>query len=76
MSAVSWKSEVITEGNAIWKTSPLRFASEAEAKLYVASLSLLWKTVRQTRVVESSDPINFAFGEGLGLPRAAELLTA
>ncbi len=43
-----------------WVGNGLRFATKEEAETYVAELSL----VRNTRVVESSDPINYRWDNG------------
>ena len=56
----SYKSEVQTAGDTSWTGNALRFATEAEAKTYVWDLMMRWTQVTDTRVVESSDPVNYA----------------
>ena len=54
---MSWKAEVIADDSGQWAGNALRFATEAEAKAYVADLEQRWTAVRETRVVESNDPV-------------------
>lgn len=56
----SWKSEVIADSSGKWNGNALRFATEAEAKQYVGDLMMRWTAVRDTRVVESDEPVNYA----------------
>ena len=42
----------------------LRFATREEAEAYVQNLMMRWFTVRETRVVESDDPVNYRWEEG------------
>jgi hypothetical protein len=51
---LSWAPEAITDSRQ-WAGNRLRFATKEEAETYLAELSL----VRNTRVVESSDPVNY-----------------
>jgi hypothetical protein len=56
---LSWAPEVMTDaGN--WAGNGLRFATHEEAEMYVALLSL----ARNTRVVESFDPVNYCWDNG------------
>jgi hypothetical protein len=56
---LSWAPQAITESGQ-WAGNRLRFATKEEAETYVAELSL----VRHTRVVESSDPVNYCWENG------------
>jgi len=56
---LSWAPQAITDSGQ-WVGNGLRFATKEEAETYVAELSL----VRNTRVVESSDPINYRWDNG------------
>ena len=57
---MSWKSEVIADNSGVWAGNALRFATKVEDERYVADLSMRWTLVRETRVVESDDPVNYA----------------
>jgi hypothetical protein len=61
---MSWKAEVITDSGDKWISNALRFATKEEAESYVADLLLRWSAVRETRVVECADPVNYAFVDG------------
>lgn len=56
----SYMGEVRTGSDPKWYGNALRFATEAEAKRYIWDLSMRWMLVVDTRVVESSDPVNYA----------------
>jgi hypothetical protein len=55
---MSFKPEVIADSSGEWTGNQLRFNTEKEAKTYVADLMLRWTLVTDTRVVESSEPVN------------------
>jgi hypothetical protein len=59
---MSWKPEVQTDGTGKWYGNALRFATKEEAENNVCALQMRWFAVRETRVVESPDPVNYAFG--------------
>ena len=61
---MSWKSEVIADSSGEWCGNALRFASPKEARDYVWNLSLRWTLVRDTRVVESDEPVNYSYQDG------------
>lgn len=61
---MSWKPEVIADSGGKWTGNGLRFATEAEALANVAHLADRWMLVRDTRVVESNDPVNYAWIDG------------
>jgi hypothetical protein len=54
----SWAAEVIADDSGKWTANALRFATDIEAKAYVANLYARWTAVRETRVVQSPDPVN------------------
>jgi hypothetical protein len=58
---MSYKPEVQTDATGQWYGNALRFATEAEAQANVLDLSMRWFAVRETRVVESDDPVNYAY---------------
>jgi hypothetical protein len=57
---MSWKSEVQADSSGTWCGNALRFATEQEARTYVADLMRRWTLVTDTRVVECADPVNYA----------------
>lgn len=62
---MSWKPEVIADNSGEWVGNRLRFATRVEADQYVADLAWRWTSVRQTRVVESDEPVNNRFVNGM-----------
>ena len=54
---MSYKPEVVADSSGEWSGNAMRFAAEAEAKVYVADLASRWMLVTATRVVESEDPV-------------------
>ena len=63
----SWAPEVIADASGKWCGNQLRFATREEAEANVADLYSRWMLVRQTRVVESDDPVNYKW-EGRLIP--------
>lgn len=61
---MSWKAEVIADGSGQFVGNQLRFATEQEAREYVADLALRWTAVRETRVVECADKMNCVWMDG------------
>lgn len=57
---MSWKAEVIADDSGKWVSNALRFATEAEAARYATDLMGRWMSVREKRVVESGEPVNYA----------------
>jgi hypothetical protein len=64
---VSWKPEVIADSSGEWCGNGLRFATKEEAEANVLDLSMRWFLVRDTRAVESEDPVNYRWVPGKGL---------
>jgi hypothetical protein len=58
---MSWAPEVIADNSGKWVGNSLRFATKEEAEENVRALSYRWMLVRETRVVESTDPVNYAW---------------
>ena len=54
---MSFKAEVIADASGQWCSNGLRFATEQDAKIYVDDLMMRWTAVRDTRVVQCSDPV-------------------
>ena len=44
-----------------WYGNALRFATREEAMAQVSDLAYRWTSVRDMRVVESDDPVNYAY---------------
>ena len=61
---MSFKPEVIADNSGQWSGNALRFATREEAEANVQNLMMRWFAVRETRVVESDDPVNYRWEEG------------
>lgn len=61
---MSWAPEVIADDSGKWYGNALRFATKEEAEANVADLYRRWLLVRETRVVESDEPVNYAWKDG------------
>jgi hypothetical protein len=61
---MSWKPEVIADSSGTWCGNSLRFATKEEAESNVLDLASRWFLVRETRVVESDDQVNYAWVDG------------
>lgn len=57
---MSYKAEVIADSSGKWCSNMLRFATREAAERYVEGLAWRWTAVRETRVVESDDPVTEA----------------
>lgn len=62
--AVSFAPEVIADSSGKWHGNALRFATRQEAEANVRDLMMRWMSVRETRVVESTDPVNYKWVDG------------
>ena len=67
MTTTSWKPEVIADGSGTWAGNTVRTATREEAENYVLDLACRWTAVRETRVVESDDPVTAAVDSNGGL---------
>jgi hypothetical protein len=61
---MSFAPEVIADRDGKFVGNGLRFATREEAEGNVHDLMFRWFTVRDTRVVESSDPVNYRWVDG------------
>jgi hypothetical protein len=61
---MSWKPEVQTDNTGTWAGNGLRFATKEEAEANASALGDRWFAVRDTRAVESDDPVNYRFVDG------------
>jgi hypothetical protein len=57
----SYMPEVIADSTGKWVGNSLRFATREEAEQNVRDLEMRWFSVRETRVVESDDPVNYTY---------------
>jgi hypothetical protein len=64
MPKISWKPEVIVDSSGKWYGNALRFATKEEAEGNAAALAWKWLAVREWRVVESDDPVNYHWVKG------------
>ena len=74
--ATSWAPEVIADGSGKWAGNQLRFATKAEAEANVYNLMMRWTLVRDTRVVETTDPVNYRWDPEKGLVKLPEPVAA
>ena len=61
---MSFKPEVIADTSNKWCGNALRFATREEAEANVRDLMMRWFAVRETRIVESDDPVNYRYVDG------------
>ncbi len=54
---MSYKVEVIADSSGQWCGNGLRFSTFESADRYALNLAWRWSAVRETRVLESDDPI-------------------
>jgi hypothetical protein len=65
---MSYKAEVIADGSGKWVGNSLRFRTRIEAETYVSGLASRWFAVRETRVVECDDEVNYEWKMGKAHP--------
>lgn len=65
---LSYKPEVIADNSGKFAGNALRFATREEAEANVRDLAMRWTSVRETRVVESDDPVNYRWENGRLVP--------
>jgi hypothetical protein len=58
---MSWAPEVTTDSTGKFYGNALRFATKDEAEAQVKDLSFRWFAVRETRVIETDDPVNYKY---------------
>jgi hypothetical protein len=56
---MSFAAEVIADASGKWFSNAVRFATEAEAQAWAHDRMMRWTAVRDTRVVETEDPVNY-----------------
>ena len=73
---MSFKPEVIADSSGNWSGNALRFATREEAEANVQDLMMMrWFAVRDTRVVECDDPVNYSYIDHKLLPLPAAEIT-
>jgi hypothetical protein len=58
---MSFKPEVIADSTGKFFGNALAFATKEEAEANVRDLSMKWMAVRETRAVESDQPVNYQY---------------
>lgn len=66
---MSYAPEVQTDSTGKWYGNALRFATKEEAEKNVGVLMWNWAQVRDTRVIETDDPVNYKWDNDEGLVR-------
>lgn len=61
---MSWAPEVVADSSGEFCGNSLRFATKEEAEANAHDLMMRWMLVTDTRAVESSDPVNYAWKDG------------
>ena len=56
---MSFKVEVIADNSGQWVGNGLRFLTKEEAQAYASDLFARWTAVREHRVLQSVDPVNY-----------------
>jgi hypothetical protein len=69
---MSFAPEVIADSSGKFCGNSLRFATREEVEQNVRDLEFRWMAVRETRVVESSDPVNYTYLPGTDGRRTLE----
>ncbi len=67
---MSFKCVVKVSGERGWHSNALRFATEEEAAKYAFDLFGRWALVRETKVVDSTDPVNWKWENDKLVPYA------
>jgi hypothetical protein len=61
---MSFKPEVQTDNTGNWYGNALRFGTREEAEAQVRDRMMRWFAVKETRVVECDDPVNYRYVDG------------
>ena len=69
---MSWKPEVIADSSGKWCGNACRFATKQEAEDDVKDLMMRWFAVRETRIVETDDPVNYKRIDGRSISMERE----
>jgi hypothetical protein len=66
---MSWKCEVTTNNGIDWASNAIRLPTREQAEAYARDLMMRWTSVRDWRVVECDDPVNYDWSITQGLIR-------
>jgi hypothetical protein len=61
---MSWKGEVQTDSSGKWYDNAVRLPDEKQAMEYTYDLFMRWTAVKEWRVVQSEDPVNYDWVAG------------
>ena len=61
---MSYKVEVLVSGETTWASNALRFATTEEAEIYGKDLFRRWLLVKEWRIVESDEAVNYCIKNG------------
>lgn len=61
---MSYKVEVLVAGGADWVNNALRFATREEAETYGIDLFRRWLLVKEWRIAESDEDVNYRINNG------------
>lgn len=62
---MSFAPEVVADASGKFYGNALRFATREEAEISAKDLASRWLLVTDWRVVESTDPVNYAIKDGV-----------
>ena len=65
---MSFKPEVQTDDTGKWYRNALCFATRAGAQAQARDLMMRWLAIRDTRVVECDEPVNYRYVDGRPQP--------
>lgn len=57
--AMSYKVEIQVSGETTWTGNALRFATKQEAETYAKDLARRWFLVKEWRIAESNEVVNY-----------------
>ena len=60
----SWKAQVIADSSGKWSDNAIRLPTKEQAECYARDLTWRWTSVREWRVVQSQDPVNYDWQDG------------
>lgn len=63
---MSYRGEVIADSSGTWAGNGCYYATREEAHRAVVELSGRWTSVRETRVVETEEPVNVRWNDATG----------
>ena len=61
---MSYKVEVLVSGETTWASNALRFATTQEAEIYGKDLFRRWLAVKEWRIAESDEAVNYCIKNG------------